>query len=528
MMFRLLLRLRFRALFFSLFAQGRKKKSLWVTVLMGLLFLYLGGCFLFAFSALFAALGLSVLEGDGAWSYFALASIIAAVLMLLGSVIFTKNQLYDADDNQILLAFPIPPRTILLSRLAFLLLLNYLLEAVVMLPALVFFLLLGSPSFLSVLFTAILLLVFPVIPLALSALLAWVIAKISSMIRRKNLLTLMISLLILAAYFFFLFGFEDTLLGMEEDAFLSLPEALKNTAIFRLFGEATVGKALPFLLYLLLTAAVGGATLYVLSRTFLRIALTPKKGKKQAYRERTLEKKPVIISLLKRELLRIWSSAGYMMNAGIGLVFFPVLPIYLLVSKEAKDALLGFFPSPDFPAVLAVLVLLALSATVTFSASSVSLEGKHLWILRSSPVPTKDILLAKVLAHFIPTATMALLSSILFLIVLTPDALTATLLLLVPLLFSLTSSLLGLAANLLLPKLEWKNEMVPVKQGMAVLVAMLVTGILACLLGTLTFLLSLLLPVSLSLLVLLVAVGGLTFLLYWFISRTGVRYFEKL
>ena len=35
---------------------------------------------------------------------------VAFLVMLLGNVYFTKNQLYTADDNEFLLAMPIPPR----------------------------------------------------------------------------------------------------------------------------------------------------------------------------------------------------------------------------------------------------------------------------------------------------------------------------------------------------------------------------------------------------------------------------------
>lgn len=54
------------------------------------------------------------------WLYFAMAGTMALALSMLGSVFMTQAQLYDAKDNERLLSMPIPPKYILLTRIAML------------------------------------------------------------------------------------------------------------------------------------------------------------------------------------------------------------------------------------------------------------------------------------------------------------------------------------------------------------------------------------------------------------------------
>ena len=53
----------------------------------------------------------------------------------MGSVFTAQTQLYNARDNEMLLAMPIPSAAILGSRMIMLLLLNYFYEAIVAIPA---------------------------------------------------------------------------------------------------------------------------------------------------------------------------------------------------------------------------------------------------------------------------------------------------------------------------------------------------------------------------------------------------------
>ena len=117
-------------------------------VLYGALIAYL--CTMFFMMAKFlcealAPMGLS-------WFYFALMGMLAIVLGVFGSVFNTYASLYLAKDNDTLLAMPIPPRAILLARLAGVYLTGLFFELIVMLPATIAWFIYGQPTALGAVF----------------------------------------------------------------------------------------------------------------------------------------------------------------------------------------------------------------------------------------------------------------------------------------------------------------------------------------------------------------------------------------
>ena len=116
-----LLRVRFRALFHSMLRQSRQKRrhGTGMTVLFILLFAYVGVVFCGMFALMFSKLAPAYHTAGLDWLYFATAGLMALGLSVFGSVFATQSPIYDAKDNGLLLSMPIPPRTILLSRVHF-------------------------------------------------------------------------------------------------------------------------------------------------------------------------------------------------------------------------------------------------------------------------------------------------------------------------------------------------------------------------------------------------------------------------
>ena len=107
------------------------------------------------------------------------------------------------------------------------------------------------------------------------------------------------------------------------------------------------------------------------------------------------------------------------------------------------------------------------------SASSISLEGNTLWILKTLPISTKQLLHSKVLFHWLVCAPFMLLGSVLLGIGFGADAVQVLLLTVLCLVYSWVSAQLGLLVNLRWPKLDAVNPTVVVKQSAAVALSML-------------------------------------------------------
>jgi ABC-2 type transport system permease protein len=90
------------------------------------LMLYCFGAFSVMFFGLFAQVAQPYFEAGLSWLYFSFFGLTAFALMFVGSVFTAKSQLFEAKDNELLLSMPLQPRDILGSRMAALVLLNFL------------------------------------------------------------------------------------------------------------------------------------------------------------------------------------------------------------------------------------------------------------------------------------------------------------------------------------------------------------------------------------------------------------------
>ena len=148
MMLKALLKVRLAAFgaYFTGASRSRRRQSKVQKIGMLAVMLYALAAFGMLFYTSFSAIaGIYAHEGFG-WLYFAMYAIMAFALMVFGSVFTAKAQLYEAKDNELLLSMPVPPGMILLSRMAALLAMNFVLELVVALPVFVSWLQYGETS----------------------------------------------------------------------------------------------------------------------------------------------------------------------------------------------------------------------------------------------------------------------------------------------------------------------------------------------------------------------------------------------
>ena len=496
-------------------------------VLYLLLFGTLAGMFFSAAMMLCAPLAQAGLT----WLYFALMGLISVALGAFGSVFNTYSSLYLAKDNDLLLSMPIPTRSILLARLSGVDAMGLLYELLVMLPTLLVYYIAGSPSPLSVVLSLLLPLLLSVVVLTLSCALGWVVALISSRLRRKNLVVVLLSLAFLAAYYYFYSQAYSMLEGI-----LANPDAFAGSvrsALYPLYlmGIGAQGNIPALLGFAAIVLALFGLVYLLLSRSFLRIASGSKSAARVRTRSRSGSFKAGSVSgaLLRKELRRFLGSSIYMLNCGLGTIFMPVAAVALLIKADAVQDMLAMLPGADalLPLLAAAGVCLLISM-VDVTSAAVSLEGKTLWQAQSLPVTGWQVLRAKVQLHLLLTLPPALMLCVCAVIALHLTPAEAALLVFAAAAFALFSALMGLALNLRLPILNWTSEVVPVKQGASVVLALFgawaVVGLLAALYAALRSLLS---PVPYLLLACcLLLLGALA--LYFWIKRSGTRIFAAL
>lgn len=481
-MFKALLKVNIAATFSSFVkfnkSGEKKKKNPLGKVGMGILLVYLALCFNFMFGSLFIALAMPLSESGAEELYFAVAGIMGLLLGIIGSVFITQKQLFEAQDNELLLSMPIPSHIILLSRMLSLLVINYVYMALAVVPAFVVWGILGLPvTTAGVLFTAVAFLALPFAAMTVSCILAWIIASIGSRMRDKRLVTMVASLLFLGGYFYVYFSLSTNMAvwieRISQNAAGLLLTFKTNLAPLYWLGDACAnGNALSLLLYLLCCGVPFGAVCLVLSKSFIRIATTKRSVKKKKYIAGNTKVRSPFMALVGRETARFFGSPTYMLNCGIGLIMIGGFTVF--GALKLNDL-------PDFmkndPAALGYIVacvIAALNGTVYISAASVSLEGKNIWISQTCPVSAATILRSKVFAHILICLPVEVPCAIAAAILVKTDIITGVMAVVMPIAAVVFCAYLGLCLNLRFPRLDWLNETAVIKQGMAALFAMLI------------------------------------------------------
>ena len=454
-------------------AYGKMKSGKGKTVLFAVLYLYLIAVFLFMFFAMFSAIAEVFYSMGLGWFYFSFFAMTAFVLMFIFSVFTAKAQLFEAKDNELLLSMPIKPSAVLASRMLSLLLTNFAFELMVAAPAAVAWCLVCPVTVTGAVAFVLVCLALPFFSLAVSALFGWLLAMLTARVRRKSLVSTVASLLFLAAYFYVYSNINTILTAFITNAGAIAASISAALPIYWMGMAMAEGELLSLVLSLACLLIPFALVYMVLAKTFIRTATMKRGGAKLRYVKREGRVKSPFSALLRREGARLLSSSGYIMNAAMGAVLSVALAAVLLIKG---GELMANFALPSEMAKLIPAVSLAalctICSTVTISASSVSLEGKHLWIVKSMPVPAATVLRAKLALHLLVSAPALLLAQIACCIVFKPSGLMLVLTIVLPQAFGLLMALVGLWANLCHPRLDWQNEMQPVKQGAAVAITM--------------------------------------------------------
>ncbi|MDO5846012.1 MAG: hypothetical protein Q4Q04_03715, partial [Methanocorpusculum sp.] len=119
------------------------------------------------------------------------------------------------------------------------------------------------------------------------------------------------------------------------------------------------------------------------------------------------------------------------------------------------------------------LVMALICAISSTTACSVSMEGKHWWIVQSAPVSAKKIFDSKILVNLTVAFPFYAVSVILLAASIQMSAAGCLLLIILPVVYILFTAVLGLFVNLRLPMMEWESEVRVVKQSGSVMITML-------------------------------------------------------
>lgn len=482
------------------------------------------------FGLLFYSIGASMGGTELEWFYFSLATMISFALCFIGSVFATQTQLYDAKDNELLLSMPVPVKFILASRMVALLLMNVLYEAIVMLPAIVVWGILGNYTIGSAIGMLILFILIPFLSLSLSCVVGWLIALATSKIKRKNLVTTALSIVALVAYFAVCTGLSDYM-DMLINNGAAIAEAIKKSFYpAYALGLAGDGNFLMMLLSLAAVAILFSAIYFILDKTFIKISIAKRGNVRIKYKEKKLKVSSQLNALTRKEFQHFITSPAYIMNGAMGVIFSGILSVAVLFAgTDFVSEFTSVGVPVEFVEFFAIMISLSITGFNMISAPSISIEGKNLWLIQSLPIDPSKILLSKALNHFYVSEVGTVLIAASAAIALPISAIVKILLFIVPSVMNVFCALFGVFVNLQMPKFDWINETVAIKQGMSSLICMFLSmGVAVLYLLPYLFWLVSFMAVEVYTLIFTIILVLLSFLLYSYLVGKGREKFMKL
>ena len=439
----------------------------------------------------------SVLLGKiGAAKYIPILYFMMAVMISLVVGIYrAKAAIYRESDLDMVSAFPLKGTDIVASRVFRMYFDNLIVGLAVIIPSMIVYGIntgCGALFYISIIPVCF---ICPILPTAIAAWIGIIFAAIIARNRHK-VLTEVILVLVVVIGSFAVSGVISSKAGLgTEGAFAERKElnAEINAELSRMISEKmdSLECAFPPMkmmgevltnhdfaglgIYALISIAVMILTVIIIGKYFFSIShrlFTTAKHREYSITE--LKKESVMEALVKKEASRYFSSGIYVSNTIVG----PVMAVILAVALGFVDIDKIIASAGELPMEMkfenAIPYILALVFCVmTIAASSVSIEGKNWWIVRTMPLGARDILGAKILFNLIFVAPFYALMEIILLFTVNAGPLERLWLIVVPGLTILYSVLLGLLCNLKFPKFNWENETEIVKQGAATGISML-------------------------------------------------------
>ena len=409
--------------------------------------------------------------------YTSLLSLTSVVLITL--LLFTLNALlFEGNDYEMLQSLPVSKRDIIASKLLIVYIFAFCFTCGMMLPGMVVHVLI-THAYLQLVFGIVSLVFVPVIPIGIAIIFGVGILYVASFAKHTIVLKVLLSVLL----------FISLMVGsflLQSVGGLSTMIGLQMIQIYPLSLIFLKSK----LLYACMSFAVSVLIFYMLTWKYEVLHKLSTKHR-VIYHDATFKHRSVLHALYQKEMKRFFGSYLAVINQGFGIIMLVIGSVLLVLVPPTM--LFSMLKVSQIPVNVVNYIPLVIAGMLAFtfpSASSLSLEGKNLWIIQTAPIKMKDIIFSKISV----TLSLHLIGYVCAIIAvflrfsLSVEQMIAVLL--IPLTYSIFTAILGFALDYRFANYSWDNEVVPIKQnlqvGLTMLVSLFMVG-LPILLSTILF-----------------------------------------
>lgn len=407
--------------------------------------------------------------------YLTIIFSLASVFSFFFTIFSAKNALFENKDNDLLFSLPIKKDLILLSRLFSILIYNFVIGLFMIIPGVYVYFINVHLSLKTVMIVILLIIFSSIIPTILSSLFGYLIAFITSKFKNKNIIEL-ISYIIFIGLYMLVISNGDSLLTF----FANDPKLLNTILKYAFFPiylinlSITSNNLLYIVFYVLINIVVMYLFVSLLNKIYYKLIVNLKVSKTFSnFNMKKASGNSPIISLIKKELKRYFSSAIYVFNTSFGVLILLIFSVASFFNNSSELlSIIGSDLSLNSFMLVFYLMLFVIGFSVTTN-SSISIERNNFWILKMLPVTPKEVFRAKKsvnLVLLIPTSIICLILLKISEYITTMEML---ILILISILFSITIANFGLICNLLFPKFDAPNDTVIVKQSISSMVGIM-------------------------------------------------------
>jgi len=494
-----------------------------------LLFVYLSCAF--AFYGIGELLGSVLLPLKQEALFFTLFGAFSITVGTVVSMFFASSIIYNAKDNDLLIAMPIKPSDIVLSRL-FILFINCLIyTSIVWLPAVLNIQIHTGFNISSLICGIVMLIILALMALVLSSLLGLVVSYFSRKFKNKAYITTIVSLFFIGIYYYFNFNLNKYLNALVANIGVVNETINSYFAFVYYLGKAACGDYLRLLISLAVIIVITSILIYFITRSFNKIVMVTPNTKKAKFNNVVKEKSSVEKALIIRELRHLVSDSTYMLNTGLGIVFLLAGLVAGIIKKDEIMILSQYLNNWELYFALGITVgVMTIVSMDAFATPAVSLEGNTYWLIRSLPVDSYRVLKAKRDVQIILNLLPALLASVGLAIIFGLNIKLVAIMGWFIIVYMFFVADLDLLLGIKGAKLEWTSEIVPIKQSINVLFAIFIPWIFAGTMFGLCYYLNTKIVVDISLYLLIASFVFLVIylLLEKWIKVKGTKLFEEL
>lgn len=403
-------------------------------------------------------------------------------LILIMGISTSRGMLFGFKDLDILKAMPFTEREIVFSKIAVYTATEYAYAGSFFIPVIIIY---GVKVGAGVLFYILSLLGFlalPLLPLVLASLIGMGLERLSAGKKHADLIRNLTSIIIfLAVYALYMYSTIST--GASNGAgFIGMNGYLEKLMVLsKMYMDGAMqGNVVMVLGSMAISIAAYLLFLYFYSGTVMHINSLANQGYHVTnFAIKKVHTNGVFIALFKKERDRFLRNFLYVFNTAFGMIMLVAFAVFLMFKRIETVEVITQLMSENaslstFISQLMIMLIVFFGQLTCTTSSSISLEGKSLWIMKTLPVSVAQVFWSKMLVNILLICIPSILSLILLGIVFNFSILYIVLGLAFILISSMGISMLGLLLNLAFPKLQYENEQEVIKQSMAAFCAVFI------------------------------------------------------